>query len=325
MVRWGGFKGNPHCPGASGNLGSLQKPLAALGLHSDSGALLPLLPRTLSHSLLLSLAPPHSPHHLSLPRPLGPSWGLRKPWKPLEAFSSLGSSVRLRGLAPLACPIPPHSPLFSLMSWASLGPWDLPGASRSLESLQKPSAALGLQSDLGALLPLLPLTLSCSFLLPLAPPCSPLPPEPPSLGLRKPLEPSAALGLQSDLGALLPLLPLTLSCSFLLPLAPPCSPLPLSLPGPLGHSCDLRKPWEPWASLRSLGSLGSYLSLREQEGRGGVRRSEGAKRSKEWPTWWSFHYLIVLCFGVPTTGWVKDPPLLQLTHLTPNGLIKVRA
>ena len=101
--------------GASGSLGSLQKPSAALGLQSNSGALLPLLS------------------------------------------------------------LPPHSLSLLLTPWASLGSWDLPGASGSLGSLQKPLAALGLQSDSGALLPLLPLT----PLAPLAPSCSSSPPEPP--------------------------------------------------------------------------------------------------------------------------------------------------
>ena len=155
-------------PGVSGSLGSLHKPLAALGLQSYSGALLPLLPLiplTFSHSLLPPLAPeppwvslgpwdlpgasgtlgrlcklsaafgslgssvrlrdlaslaPPQPHHflslpliswasLGLPGPLGPSWGLRKPWEPSQAFGSLGSSVILRGLASLAPPHPPHS------------------------------------------------------------------------------------------------------------------------------------------------------------------------------------------------------------------------
>ena len=94
----------------------------------------------LPHFLLLSLTPlaPLAPHcPLSLPGPLGPSWGLRKPWEPLEAFGSL----------------------------------------------QKPSTALGLQSDLGALLPLLPLTPSCSL----------LPPEPPWV-------PGTFLGPQKALG-----------------------------------------------------------------------------------------------------------------------------
>ena len=127
-------------------------------------------------SILLPLAPSHP---LSLPGPLRTSWGLRKPWKPLEAFGSLGSSVRLRGLA---SPAPTHLPLLPLTPshplsppeppWVSLGPWDLPGASESLGSLWKPFAALGLQSDL---FPLLPCASPCSLLLPLTPshPCEP--------------------------------------------------------------------------------------------------------------------------------------------------------
>ena len=80
-----------------------------------------------------------SPHPLSLPGPLGPSWGLRKPWEPLEAFGSLGSSVRLRGLAPP----PPHtSPcLLSLSgslepSWGLRKPWEPWASLRSLGSLR---------------------------------------------------------------------------------------------------------------------------------------------------------------------------------------------
>ena len=59
----------------------------------------------------LSLAPLHP---LSLPGNLRTSWGLRKPWEPLEAFSSFGSSVRHRGLASLAPPHTPHSLLLPL-------------------------------------------------------------------------------------------------------------------------------------------------------------------------------------------------------------------
>ena len=135
------------------------------------------LPHT---SILLPLTPPDP---LSLPGPLRTSWGLRKPWEPLEAFGSLGSSVRLRGLAslapphlpsPLSLPLAPYHPLSPPLSlprppWVPgtfLGPREALGA---FTSLWQPLAALGLQSDSGTLLPLLPITPSCSL----------LPPEPP--------------------------------------------------------------------------------------------------------------------------------------------------
>ena len=104
-------------------------PQEALGAFSSlgpsvrhSGALFSLLP---SPPLL-----PLAPYTLSLPGLLGPPWGLRKPWEPLKVFSSLGSSVRLRDLVPLAS-LPPYP-------WASLGPWNLPGISGSLGSLWQP-------------------------------------------------------------------------------------------------------------------------------------------------------------------------------------------
>ena len=222
--------------------------------------------------------------HYPLP-PLGPlgmrgaswEWGEQAlAQQRLSAPQNLGSPKHTPW-SPL--PLPPSIPLAPLAPWAYLGLWDLPGASGSLVSLGKPLAGLGLQSDLGALLPLPP-----TLLLPLAPPHSPcpwasldpwdLPGASGSLGsLWKPL---AALGLQSDSGALLPLLPLIPS-----PFAPSCSPQSLSLSGPLGPSWGLRKPWKPWASLRSLGNLGSFLSLREQEG---ARRSKGGVRGskEEW-------------------------------------------
>ena len=93
-----------------------------------------------------------------------------KPWELLEALGSLGSSVILRCLSPFAPPMPSHFLLLPLTPWASLGPWDLAGASGSLGHLWKPSAPLGLQSYLGAFSPHLlsdPLT-------PLAPSLFPL-------------------------------------------------------------------------------------------------------------------------------------------------------
>ena len=102
-------------PGASGSLGSLWKPSAALGLQSDSGTLFPLL----------SLTPPFPLTPLASLGPWGPSWGLRKPWEPSKAFGSLGSSVRLRGLFPLALP---HllAPLLPLIPLTPKPPW-VPG------------------------------------------------------------------------------------------------------------------------------------------------------------------------------------------------------
>ena len=231
-------------PGASGSLGSLQKPSAALGLQSDSGALLPLLPSP-PCSLSLCLTPWVS---LGLSGPLGPFWGLRKPWEPMEAFGSLGSSVRLGGLA---SPHPPCSPLPPEPSWASLDPWDLPVASGSLRSLRKPLAVLGLQSDSEALLPLLPLTPPCSLSPPLAPSHYPSPPEPPwaSLG------PRTFLGLQKALGAFVGLWqPWVFSqtqvpCFPSSPLAPSHSPLS---PEP---------PWAPGTFLGPQEALGAFSSL----------------------------------------------------------------
>ena len=147
------------------------EPLAALGLQSDSGALLPhpLSPLTPSASLgpwdlprasgsLGSLWQPWvfsqtqgpcSPTPLLPLTSLSPSWGLRKPWEPLAVLGLQSDSGAL---------LPPCSP----------SPLSLPGASGSL---QKPLATLGLQSDSGTLLLLLP----APPLLPL----TPLTPEPP--------------------------------------------------------------------------------------------------------------------------------------------------
>ena len=180
-----------HSLGLSGPMGpswGLRKPWEPL---ADSGALLSLLPLT----PLLPLAPSHP---LSPPEPplvsLGP-WNLPEAsgslLEPLQAFGSIGSSVRLRGLASLAPPSPPLAPSHSLSPpeppWASLDPWDLPGASASLGSPCNPSAALGFQSDSAALLPLLPIT-------PLTPCHSLSPPEPP-------WAPGTFLGPQEALGA----------------------------------------------------------------------------------------------------------------------------
>ena len=80
-----------------------------------------------------------------------------------QSIGSEGSKLEVRGgtlgptegvgtlkLAATGVDTPKHTPQSPLHL---LGPWDLPGASGSLGSLWKPSAALGLQSDSGALLP----------------------------------------------------------------------------------------------------------------------------------------------------------------------------
>ena len=156
-------------PGASGRLGSLCKPLAALGLQSDSGALLPLLPLTPSCPLSLP-RPPWIPGTFLGPRSL---WSL---YKLSAAFGSLGSSVGLRDLASLAPPHPFSLPLAPSHSLSLPRPPSVPGtflgpqeALGAFTSLRQPLAALGLQSDSEALLPLLPLTPSYSL----------SPPEPP--------------------------------------------------------------------------------------------------------------------------------------------------
>ena len=217
---------------------------------------------------------------LGFPGPLEFSWGLRKTWEPLQAFSSLGSSVRLRDLAslapphPLSLPLTPSHPLSLPRSlWVPgtfLGTQKALGA---LTSLQQPLAALGLQSDSGTLLPLLPLTPSRSLSPPLAPWASlDLPGYlGPSWGLGKPWEPSQAfgrlwqpLGLQSDSEALLPLLPLTPSCFLSLPLTPSCF---LSLPRP---------PWVPGTFLGPWEALGAFTSLRQPLAALGLQSDSGA-------------------------------------------------
>ena len=173
-----------------------------------------------------------------------------------------------KNLPPQVVGSPKHTPRSPLTPYLPLAspepPWALPRASGCLGSLQKPLAALGLQSDSGALLPLplsLPLALPGPFLGPqealgafrsLWQPClqtqgscSPLAPLGPSWGLRKPCEPSETLGLQSRLRALLPLPP----CSLSLPFAPE----PIWAPGTfLG----------PQKALEAFSSLGSSVRLR---------------------------------------------------------------
>ena len=235
---------SPLCPTSTWSIGSEDSKLGAregtLGPTEVVGT--PKLPPTSGEDpkryTLISITPYLTPSWPSLA--LWASWGLRKTWEPLEAFYSLGSLVRLRDLAshsPLAPPCP-LTPWASLDPWAFLGPWDLPGASGSLGSLWKPSEALVLQSDSGTLLPTSPL-----------PPCS--------------LDSWDLPGASGSLGSLLQ--PWVFSqtegpCSPCSPhphLAPPC---PLSLPGPLGPSWSLRKPWEP---LEAFGSLEYSVRLRD--------------------------------------------------------------
>ena len=117
-----------------------------------------------SPSPLAPLAPPCSPCLPSIPGPLEPSLGLRKPWELSEAFGSLGSLVRLRGLVP-PCPLTPPHPLASSPPghpWApTLGlrkPWEYSEAFVSLGS----SVTLGGLVPLAPSLPLAP----SPFLLP---------------------------------------------------------------------------------------------------------------------------------------------------------------
>ena len=78
-------------PGTSESLGSLHKPLAALGLQSYSEALLPLLPLTPS----LPLAPSHP---LRLPRPFWVSRTFLGPQEALGAFTSIWQPLAALGL-----------------------------------------------------------------------------------------------------------------------------------------------------------------------------------------------------------------------------------
>ena len=138
------------------------KPSAVLGLQSNSGTLHPLtslppwlpwppgasrLPvepqqvleafsslgvsvrlRSLALlALIYPLAPLTPPHPLGLPAHTGASFRLLEPQEALEAFSSLGASVRLRGLAPL---VP-----FTLLTPFVPGPFWLPWGLWSLRSL----------------------------------------------------------------------------------------------------------------------------------------------------------------------------------------------
>ena len=233
-------------------LGAFWMPLAALGLQSDSEALLLLLPLTSPCSLSLPLA---SSHPLSLSEPLGPSWGLRKPWEPLEAFGSLGSSVRLRGLASVA---PPHLPLLPLTPshpfsppeppWVFLGPGTFLGPQKVLgafRSLWQPWVFSQTQGPCFHCSPSPPLTPSHS----LSPLLASLASLGPSWGLRKPWEPLEAfssLGSSVRLRDLASLAPLTSPCSLSLPLAPSRS---LSLPG---------LPWAPGTFLGPQKALGAF-------------------------------------------------------------------
>ena len=158
----------------------------------------------------LVLAPSHSSSPLSLSGPLGPSWVLRKPWEPSEAFGSLGSSVRLRDLAPP----PPHYALLPLPSH-SPHPLSLPGPLGPSWGLRKPCEPWVFSQTQGPGSPpphsaLLPLILSLPHHLSLPGPLRP------SWGLRKPWEPSEAfdsLGSSVRLRGLAPPTPITPSHS----------------------------------------------------------------------------------------------------------------
>ena len=180
---------------------------------------------------------------MSICGPLEPPLGLRKPWEPLEAFGSFGSSVRPRGLVPLSSPCPPHSMSICGLLEPSLGlrkPWE------PLEAF----SSFGSSVRLRDLVPLVPLT-HCLLL--------PSPPEPPwvpgtSLRLQEALRAFESIWqpwVFSQTRGLVPLASLTPS----LPLAPHS----LSLPGSLGPPLGLRKPWEP---LEAFSSLGSSVRLR---------------------------------------------------------------
>ena len=137
---------------ALGAFRSLQQPWV---LSQTQGPCFPCFP----HPLL-----PLPPHTLSLPGLLGPSLELQEA---LGAFGSLWQpSVfsQTQGACSPCSPLSPSPP----HPCVSLGPFDLPWALGSLGSLWKPFAALGLQSDSGALFPLFPLTPPCYPLLPLA-------------------------------------------------------------------------------------------------------------------------------------------------------------
>ena len=160
-------------PGASGSLGSLQVPW---GLSQTQE---PCSPCSLTH-----LTPCSPLTHPWIWASLGPTWVLRKPWEPSEAFGNLGPQSDSGTLFPLL-PSPLHPQ-------ASLGPWDLPWVSGSLGSLQQPWGLRGLVS-----------------LVPFTCPCSPLPPYAWSLpgswnfpGISGSLgglwKPSADLGPHSD-------------------------------------------------------------------------------------------------------------------------------
>ena len=84
----------------------------------------PCSPSPPSLSLSFPLAPPC---FLSLLGSLGPSWGLSKLWKRLEAFGSLGSSGRLKGLASLTPPHPSSIPLALPCPLSLSGPPWVPG------------------------------------------------------------------------------------------------------------------------------------------------------------------------------------------------------
>ena len=144
---------------------SLQQPLAALGLQSYSGAVLSLLPLTPSHPLSLPRPPCVPGTFLGPQEALGAFTSLRQPWVFSQTQGPCFPCSPSLPLTPSHYISPPEPP------YASRGPWDLPGALGSLGRLCKPLAALGFQSDSGALLSLLPLTPPRSLSLFLTPSC----------------------------------------------------------------------------------------------------------------------------------------------------------
>ena len=183
----------------------------------------PLWGQGVTNTLELTSLPASSPHPLSIPGSLEPSWSLRKPPAcspcspfPLSIPGSLEPSWGFR--KPPVCS--PCSQLAPLSPWASLSPWNLPGVSRS---------------------PKLPAHFPCSS-------CSPCPLSipgslEPSWGLRKPPACSSCFQRAPLAPSLLPLAPehpwipgtflVPQKVPSLLPAHSPCSQLaPLTPNGP---------------------------------------------------------------------------------------------
>ena len=208
------------------------------------------------------------------PWTLVPSLGHRKPSEPLEAFGSLGSSIRLRSLAPS------HPPISLSLPFAPPHPLSLPGPRKPFWGLRKPwepseaFGSLGSSVRFGGLASLAPPTITPSPL------SFPLPPEPP-------WAPGTFLGPQEALGAFRSLWR-ALGLSQTQGLCSPCSPTPHSpflpnspLPpeppwtpetflGPqktLGALDQHQKPWEPWKHSEPQGVRGGKRDEGERGGR----------------------------------------------------------